>query len=74
MVHRREDWRVEEVALGSSTFEWLKGGDFVVLGGDNDHEPFHDATCVIGRAEPGEGLVVELQECDKHFSRRCAKE
>jgi hypothetical protein len=29
---------VDEVVLGSATFEWLEGGHFVVLRSHNDHE------------------------------------
>ena len=50
---------VDEVVLGSTTFEWLEGGQFVVLRSHNDHELFPDAICVIGRPESGEGLVLE---------------
>src|SRR3954465_14403547 len=49
---------VDEVVLGSATFEWLEGGHFVVLRSHNDHELFPDAICVIGRPESGEGLVL----------------
>ena len=45
--------------LGSSTFEWLEGGDCVVLRSHNDHELFPDAISVIGRPASGEGLVLE---------------
>jgi hypothetical protein len=50
---------VDEVVLGSATFEWLEGGHFVVLRSHNDHELFPDAIGVIGRPESGEGLVME---------------
>ena len=50
---------VDEVVLGSATFEWLEGGHFVVLRSHNDHELFPDAISVIGRPESGEGLVLE---------------
>ena len=50
---------VDEVVLGSATFEWLEGGHFVVLRSHNDHELFPDAISVIGRPESGEGLVME---------------
>jgi hypothetical protein len=50
---------VDEVVLGSATFEWLEGGHFVVLRSRNDHELFPDAISVIGRPESGEGLVME---------------
>jgi hypothetical protein len=50
---------VDEVVLGSATFEWLEGGHFVVLRSHNDHALFPDAISVIGRPESGEGLVME---------------
>ena len=50
---------VDEVVLGSATFEWLEGGHFVVLRSRNDHELFPDAISVIGRPESGEGRVME---------------
>ena len=50
---------VDEVVLGSATFEWLEGGHFVVLRSHNDHELFPDAISVIGRPESGDGLVLE---------------
>ena len=49
----------DEVVLGSTTFEWLEGGHFLVLRSRNDHELFPDAISVIGRPESGEGLVME---------------
>ena len=50
---------VDEVVLGSATFEWLEGGHFVVLRSRNNHQLFPDAISVIGRPESGEGLVME---------------
>src|SRR3954447_21856336 len=50
---------VDEVVLGSATFEWLEGGHFVVARSHNDHDLFPDAISVIGRPESGEGLVLE---------------
>ena len=50
---------VDEVVLGSTTFEWLEGGHFIVLRSHNDHELFPDAISVIGRPESGDGLVLE---------------
>src|SRR6476659_9753510 len=49
----------DEVVLGSTTFEWLEGGQFLLLRSRNDHELFPDAISVIGRPESGEGLVME---------------
>jgi hypothetical protein len=50
---------IDEVVLGSTTFEWLEGRHFVVLRSRNDHELLPDAICVIGRPESGDGLVLE---------------
>ena len=50
---------VDEVVLGTTTFEWLEGGHLVVLRSHNDHELFPDAISVIGRPEFGEELVLE---------------
>jgi hypothetical protein len=49
----------EGVVSGSSTFEWLAGGHFIVLRSSNDHESFPDATSVIGAPEDGDGLVMD---------------
>ena len=50
---------VDEVVLGDATFEWLQGGQFIVLRSHNEHELFPDAISVIGRPESGDGLVLE---------------
>lgn len=50
---------VDEVVLGSATFEWLEGGHFLVLRSHNDHELFPDAISVIGAPEARDGLVME---------------
>jgi hypothetical protein len=47
------------VVLGSTTFEWLDGGHFIVERSQNDHELFPDAIGVIGAPEVGDGLVME---------------
>lgn len=47
------------VVAGTSTFEWLEGGHFVVYRSHNDHEMFPDGISVIGAPESGEGLVME---------------
>ena len=44
---------------GTTTFEWLEGGHFIVQRTRNDHELFPDAICLIGPPESGEGLVME---------------
>ena len=49
---------VDEVVPGGATFEWLEGGQLVVLRSRNDHDLFPDAIGVIGRPEWGEGLVM----------------
>jgi hypothetical protein len=45
--------------LGSTTFEWLEGGHFLVQRSHNDHELFPDAISVIGAPEQGDELVME---------------
>lgn len=47
------------IVLGSTTFEWLDGGHFIIERSQNDHELFPDAISVIGAPEAGEGLVIE---------------
>ena len=49
----------DAVVLGSTTFEWLEGGHFLVQRSHNDHELFPDAISVIGAPEAGAGLVME---------------
>ena len=49
----------EGVVPGSTTFEWLEGGRFIVQRSRNEHELFPDAICVIGPPEDGDGLVME---------------
>ena len=50
---------VDEIVQGSTTFEWLEGGHFLVQRSHVDHELFPDAICIIGAPEAGEGLVME---------------
>jgi hypothetical protein len=50
---------LDEVVPGSSMFEWLEGGHFLIQRSHNDHELFPDAIWVIGVAEAGEGVVME---------------
>jgi hypothetical protein len=50
---------VDSVVRGSTTFEWLEGGHFLVQRSHNDHELFPDAISVIGAPETGDGLVME---------------
>jgi hypothetical protein len=50
---------VDEVVTGSVTFEWLKGGHFVIQRSHSDHEQFPDGISVIGAPETGDGLVME---------------
>ena len=45
------------VVQGSATYEWLEGGQFVVLRSHNDHPQLPDALVVIGAPEEGDGLV-----------------
>jgi hypothetical protein len=49
---------VDAVVPGSTRFEWLEGGHFVLVYSHNEHELFPDALGVIGAAEGG-GLVWE---------------
>jgi hypothetical protein len=51
--------RVDGIAPGSVTFEWLEGGHFLVQRIHNDHELFPDSIGVIGAPESGDGLVLE---------------
>ena len=44
---------------GSTTFEWLEGGHFVVQRSRVEHELFPDGIAVIGPPEKGAGLVLE---------------
>jgi hypothetical protein len=50
---------VDAVVPGTITFEWLKGGHFLVQRSHNAHELFPDAISVIGAPETGDGLVME---------------
>jgi hypothetical protein len=50
---------VDEIVLGSTTFEWLEGGHFLVQHSTMDHELFPDGISIIGGPEDGEGLVLE---------------
>ena len=49
----------DAVVLGSTAFEWLEGGHFLVQRSRNDHELFPDAISVIGAPEAGGGLAME---------------
>src|SRR5512134_1714057 len=50
---------LDAVVPGSTTFEWLEGGHFLIQRSRNDHKQFPDAICVIGAPEAGDGLVME---------------
>jgi hypothetical protein len=50
---------VEGSVAGSTTFEWLEGGHFLVQRSRTDHELFPDGISVIGAPEAGDGLVME---------------
>ena len=50
---------VDAVVTGSTTFEWLGGGHFIVERSQNEHELFPDAISVIGAPETRDGLVME---------------
>jgi hypothetical protein len=47
------------VVPGSTTFEWLDGGHFIIERSQNDHELFPNAISIIGAPEAGGGLVME---------------
>jgi hypothetical protein len=47
------------IVRGTTTFEWLDGGHFIIERSHNDHELFPDAISVIGPPEAGDGLVME---------------
>jgi hypothetical protein len=49
----------DAAVAGTTTFEWLEGGHFLVQRSQNDHESFPDAISVIGPPEAGDGLVME---------------
>src|SRR5262245_23376807 len=50
---------VDEVVRGTTTFEWLEGGHFLVQRSHSDHELFPDGISMIGPSEAGDGLVLE---------------
>src|SRR5262245_22418098 len=49
----------EGVVLGTTTFESLDGGHFIIEQTQNDHELFPDSIGIIGAPEAGVGLVME---------------
>jgi hypothetical protein len=51
--------KFDGVVLGSATFEWLDGGQFLIERSRNEHELFPDAISVIGASEAGDGVVME---------------
>jgi hypothetical protein len=50
---------VDGVVHGTTSFEWLEGGKFVVQRSHVDHELFPDGIAIIGAPESGDGLVLE---------------
>jgi hypothetical protein len=50
---------MDEVVQGSTSYEWLEGGHFIVQRSHSDHELFPDGISVIGAPEDGDGLVME---------------
>jgi hypothetical protein len=50
---------VDEVVHGTTTFEWLEGGHFLIQRSHVDDERFPDGMIVIGPPADGEGLVAE---------------
>ena len=47
------------VVRGRTSFEWLEGGQFLVVRSHNEHALFPDAIWVVGAPEAGDGLVAE---------------
>src|SRR3954452_7219602 len=50
---------LEEVVHGTTTFEWLEGGHFLIQRSHVDDERFPEAITIIGPPAQGEGLVAE---------------
>ena len=50
---------MDAVVPGTATFEWLEGGEFLILRIHNEHQQFPDSISVIGAPETGDGLVME---------------
>ena len=50
---------LDAVVPGEITFEWLAGGQYLIMRSRNDHELFPDSIGVIGAPEDGDGLVLE---------------
>jgi hypothetical protein len=51
--------KLDGVARGDTTFEWLEGGQFLIMRSSNDQELFPDSISIIGAPEAGGGLVME---------------
>src|SRR4051794_3862213 len=51
--------RFDAVVSGSTTFEWLEGGRFLVQRSRNDAASFPDALAAIRAPEAGDGRVME---------------
>ena len=49
----------DEVVHGTTTFEWLEGGHFLIQRSSVDHERFPEAITIIGPPAEGDGLVAE---------------
>ena len=49
----------EEVVYGTTTFEWLEGGHFLIQRSHVDDEHFPEAITIIGPPAEGDGLVAE---------------
>jgi len=49
----------DEVVHGTTTFEWLEGGHFLIQRSSVDHERFPEAITIIGQPAEGDGLVTE---------------
>ena len=50
---------VDHPVYGTTTFEWLEGGHFLLVHSHVDHERFPDALTVIGPTADGDALAAE---------------
>src|SRR5262245_47169454 len=50
---------VDGIVTGTTTFEWLEGGRFLVQRSHVDDDRFPDGLSIFGAPETGEGLVME---------------
>jgi hypothetical protein len=50
---------VDEVVRGTTTFEWLEGGHFLIQRSWSDDARFPDGISIMGPPEAGDGLLLE---------------